>query len=181
MIDIEQRALRAFEENAFAGAPRGIEQLPGRVHEGKDFGGDTREFGANGLRRDRFESETPAQRLVMGEQPGDFLIESVRLGQIHEADRAAANLVFIGGSNAALRGADLQGLDLGGFAVGIEFAVQAEDQRYVFGDFQIVWRDLDALRHELGDLLHEMMRIEDDAIADDRELSGPHDAGRQQV
>ena len=53
-------------------------------------------------------------------------------------------------------------------------AVQPKDQRHVFGDLQIFGGDLDALARELGDFIDEMMRIEDDAIADDREFSGPH-------
>ena len=63
--------------------------------------------------------------------------------------------------------------------MGIEFAVQAEDQRRILGDLQIVRRDLDAARREHGDFFQEMLRIEDDAIADDREFSGPHDARGQ--
>ena len=43
---------------------------------------------------------------------------------------------------------------------------------HVLGDLQIVGRDLDALARELGDFVAEMIRIEDDAIADDREFPG---------
>ena len=148
--------------------------------KGRIFGRDAIEFGANGLCRDRFEPKAPAQRLVMGKQAGDFLIQTVRLGQVHEPDRAASHLVFVGWPDATFGGSDLHRFDICGFAVGVEFAVQAKDQRHVFGDLQIVGRDLDALRCELGDFVHQMMRIEDDAIADDRELSGPHDARGQQ-
>src|SRR3984893_747907 len=60
MIDIEHRALRAFEQNAFARAPGGLQQLPGRIHEGKNFGRDAIEFGADGLCRYGFEPKPAA-------------------------------------------------------------------------------------------------------------------------
>src|ERR1700730_13899388 len=116
----------------------------------------------------------------MRKQTGDFLIQTVRLGQVHEPDRAAARLVLVSWPDAAFGGSDLHRFDVCGFAMGVEFAVQGEDQRHVLGDLQIVWRDLDALSCELGDFICKMMRIEDDAIADDREFSGPHYPSGQQ-
>ena len=130
MIDIEQGALRAFEQNALARAPRAFREISQVASmKGRILGGDAVEFGADGGRRDGFEPEAPAQGLVVGKESCDFLIQSVGFGQVHETDRPPPNLILIGGPDAAFRGADLQGLDLGGFAVGIEFAVQAEDQR----------------------------------------------------
>ena len=58
--------------------------------------------------------------------------------------------------------------------------MQRQDKRCVFGDFQAVGRDVDALRLELRDFRDEGVRIEDDAVADDRQLALAHDAGRQQ-
>ena len=62
----------------------------------------------------------------------------------------------------------------------VEFLVQRQDQRRVLGDAQIVRRDLDALLLELGDLVDQRAGIEHHAVADDRQLAWPHDAGRQQ-
>ena len=67
-----------------------------------------------------------------------------------------------------------------GFAMRVEFAMQREDQRDVLGDLEVLRRHLDALAADLLDLLDEMIGIDDDAVADHRELSGPHDARRQQ-
>ena len=157
-----------------------LEQVPGRVHEGQDFRRDAVEFVADRVRGDRLEPEAAPQRIVMGEQAGDLLVERIRLGEIHEPDRPPADLVLVGRADAALRRPDLQPFDAGGFAMGVELAVQREDQRDILGDLEIVRRDRDALRLELGDLVHEMMRIEHDAVADDRELARPHDARGQQ-
>ena len=62
----------------------------------------------------------------------------------------------------------------------IELAMNREDQRDIVGDLQIFRADTHALRFELGDLLDEMMRIEDDAVADHRQLAGAHNARRQE-
>ncbi len=116
----------------------------------------------------------------MSEQPGDFLIERVGIGKIHQPDRAAPDLVFIGRSDAALRGADLESVRDRLFAVGVKLAMQRQNQDDVFRDLEIGGRDRDALRLELGHLGDEMVRIEHDAVADHRELARPHNAGWQQ-
>ena len=67
------------------------------------------------------------------------------------------------------------------FPMGVELAMQRKDQRNVFGDFEIVRRHLDALRAQLLDLLRQMIGIEHDAVADDRQFAGPHDARGQQA
>ena len=66
------------------------------------------------------------------------------------------------------------------FAMGVEFAVQRQDERDVLGDFEVGRRHLDPLAAQLLDFLDEMIGIEDDAVADDRQLPGAHDAGRKQ-
>ena len=66
------------------------------------------------------------------------------------------------------------------FAVGVEFAMQRQDQRDVLGDLEVCRRHLDPLAAQFLDLLDEMIRIEDDAIADDRQLSRANDAGGKQ-
>ena len=62
----------------------------------------------------------------------------------------------------------------------VELAMEREDQGDVLGDLEILGRDLDALGADALDLLNQMMRIEHDAVADDRELARPHDAGGQE-
>ena len=58
--------------------------------------------------------------------------------------------------------------------------MQRQDQHGVLGDAQIFGRDGNALALELGDFGKQRLRIDDDAIADDRQFAAAHDAGRQQ-
>ncbi len=129
---------------------------------------------------DFLEAEAAAQRVVMGQQPLDLAVERGEVGQVHDADGAAADLVLIGGADAALGRADLGAFGSGVLAQGVEFAVQGKDQRRVFGDAQVVARDLDALFAQGGDFLDEVARIDHDAIADHGKFARPHDAGGQQ-
>ena len=181
MIDVEQRALGAFEQDAFAGAPRAIEKIVGRGHERQHLRRDRRAIPRGSPRAfGGVEAEAAPQRIVMGEQAVDLGVELVGFGKVHQADRAPADLVLIGRPDAALGRADLDAGDVRGFAMRVEFAVQREDQRDIFGDLEIVRRHFDALRAQLFDLVGEMMGIEHHAIADDRQFAGPHDARRQQ-
>ena len=115
----------------------------------------------------------------MGQQPFDLGVQGLQVLQIHDPDGAAPDLVFIGRSDAALGGADLAGA-CGGFAQGIEFAVQRQDQGRVFRNPQVGARHLHALLCQAGDLVGQRPGVDHDPIADDRELARPHDAGRQQ-
>ena len=116
----------------------------------------------------------------MGEQARDLAVERVGFGKVHQADRAAADLVLVGRADAALGGADLHPFAGRRFPVRVEFAMQREDQRDVFGDLEIVRRHLDALAAQLLDLLGEVIGVEHDAVADHRQFAGAHDARRQQ-
>ena len=114
----------------------------------------------------------------MGQQAGDLGIERFGLGEVHQANRAATDLVFVGGADAALGGADLRAA-AGLFAMGVELPMQREDQRNVLGDFEIFRRNRDALGPNLLDFLGQMVGVDDDAIADDGEFALAHDARRQ--
>ena len=126
-------------------------------------------------------TEPAAQRIVVRQQPVDLDRQGFQACQIHHPDRPPSDLVLVGRPDAAARRADL-GAGVGGcvFAEPVELAVQRQDERRVLGDLQAVGRDVDALRLELGDLGNEGMRIEHDAVADDRQLAFAHDARRQQ-
>ncbi len=128
---------------------------------------------------DLFELEPAAQRIVVRQQPVDLVRQRIEIGEIHQPDRAAADLVFIGWADAATGRPD-RGHGIGRFPQRVEFPVQWQDQRNVFGDAQIVRADRNALAPELVDLVEKGLRIEHDAIADHRELGGPQHARRQQ-
>ena len=122
MIDIEQHALRALEQDALAGAALGVEQIPDGVHEGQDFRRDGEQFLAQRRDGDFRQTQPATQRIVMGERAGDLVVERIGLGEIHDPDRTTADLVFIGGTNAALGGPDL-GAAARFFAMRVEFAM----------------------------------------------------------
>ena len=114
----------------------------------------------------------------MGEQAIDLVVERIRVGEVHETDRAPGDLVLVSRADAALGGADLG--CAAGLAMGVEFAVQRQNQRHVFGDLEVRRRHFDPLPAQLLDFLDEMIGIEDDAVADDRQFPGPNDAGWKQ-
>ena len=59
--------------------------------------------------------------------------------------------------------------------------MQRQDQDRVFGDADIFGRHLDSLAADGFHFVEQRPRIDNDAVADDRELLRPDDAGRQQV
>ena len=73
MVDIEQRALGAFEQDAAAVAPAPVEQRPHRIHEGQDLGADLGELIVQlvSLEISGF-AQAPPQRVVVGQQPFDL-------------------------------------------------------------------------------------------------------------
>ena len=62
----------------------------------------------------------------------------------------------------------------------VEFAMQRQNQRHVLGDLEVGRGHFDSLAAQLLDLLDEMIGIEDDAVADDRQFPRPNNAGRKQ-
>ena len=122
--------------------------------------------------------EPAPQRIVMREQLLDLRFQRRWVGQIDHADRAPADLVLIGRADAALGRAELACPSSTSRGCG-RARGERQDQRGVLGDDQIVRRDRDALRADLLDLLDQRPGIDDDAVADDRQLARPHDARRQ--
>jgi hypothetical protein len=176
VIDVEQRPLRALEQNALAFAPLLLEQRPNRIHERQHQRRSALEFAAHLLGVDLIEVKSTAQRIVMREKSLDLAIERRAVGQIHQADGAAPDFVFVGGADAASRRADGQ-RGVGGFADRIEFAVQRQNERSVLGDAQIVRRHGNPLGAELADFVDQRARIEHHAVADDGKLARPYHSG----
>ncbi len=107
MVDVEQHALRAFEQDPLAAAQRHIEVAPNRLGEGQDEIGDFGEVVAQPLAVDRRLAEAGAERVMVGAQPVELRVEIVEMGEVANADRAAPDLVLIGRADAAPRRADL--------------------------------------------------------------------------
>jgi len=169
VVHIQESALRALEQDALALAALEIEQPPHRLGIGQQFRREGREFFQDVGAVEFFQVEPAAQRIVVRQQAVDLVRQRVEIGEIHQADGAAADLVFIGGADAALRGADRGGL-VGGFPQAIEFAMQRQNQRDVFGDAQIVRADGDALAFEFRNFIEEGLRVKHHAVADDGKL-----------
>src|SRR5579872_1680108 len=117
---------------------------------------------------------------MMSEKTIDLAVEFVRIGKVHQTNGAPPDLVLISRTDAAFRCTDFDASGVGRFAVSVELAMQGENERNILGDLEIVGRDFDALRANFLSFLHEMVRIKNDAVADDRQFAGTHDARRQE-
>src|SRR6185437_10006681 len=102
----EQRALCAFEQDALALAALCVEQSPYRVDIRENLGRDLGELCAEIVAGDFGLAQAPAQRVVVGKDALDLGLEARQVLQIHDADRAPADLVLIGRPDAALGRAD---------------------------------------------------------------------------
>ena len=180
MVDIEQHALRALEQDALSGAPRRVEAAPGGAHERQDLRRDLHQRREQRRAVDLLRAVAAPERIVVRQQPVDLARQARRIGEIDHADGAAADLVLIGRADAALGRADRLG-GVRGLAVDIELAMQRQDQRGVVGDQQVVRRNVDALPFQLLDLGHEGPRVDHHAIADDRQLARADHPGGQQA
>ena len=115
----------------------------------------------------------------MRQQAVDLVRQRIEIGEVHQPDRAAADLVLIGRANAALGGAD-RADGVGRFAERVELAMQRQDQRDVFGDAQVFRTDGNALPLQFCNFIEESLGIEHHAIADHGQFRRPQHAGRQQ-
>jgi hypothetical protein len=171
VFDVEQHALRAFEQDAAALAALVAQPHPHRLgvllHERGNLAQLCEQRGAVDGRL----VEAGPQRVVVGTEAIEHRLELVQVGKVAHPDRPATDLVLIRGADTAAGGADLA-LARGGLAPDIELAVQREDQRTVVGDGEIVRRDGHALPFEPLDLGLERPGIEHHAVADDRQRAG---------
>ena len=136
VVVVEQRTLRALEQDARAGPALLVEQPPDLVDERQDVGAQP-----PSVRR-----RSPAARSRLRPMPRrsalwcassrSILTISVS-GSLRStsADRAATDLVLVGRTDAALGGADLEP-GIGVLADRVELAVQRQDQRRIVGDAQ---------------------------------------------
>jgi hypothetical protein len=96
--------------------------------------------------------------------------EGAQVLKVLHADGASADLVLVGRADAAPGGADLA-LAGSGLAQHVKFAVQRQDQRGVLGDPQALRRHGQAPACQPLDLLGQRPRVDDDAVAENRELA----------
>ena len=178
MIDVEQHALRAFEQDAPSAQARFIERDPDWPGELEDEVGDLAQIALQSRAIDAGPTEAGAKGIVMGADAIELRAELAEMGKVADADRAAADLVFISGADAASGRADPAG-PRRILAQRVEIAVKGKDKRAGIRDLQRFGGDRDPLVGELLDLRLERPRVEDDAVADHRERAAD-DPGRKQ-
>ncbi len=154
VVDVEQRTLRAFEQDVVAVFTRVVQQVDRVVDPGADALGELEAAVERLLVVDRVDLVILRQHeVVVLQHLGQFFAEMLRMHEFAKANAAARDLVFVRGTDAATGGADLVGAFLQ-FARLIERNVVWEDQGAGGADFQVV-ADNDALRGDLVDFLQQ--------------------------
>ena len=162
VIDVEQRALRAFEQDRLAVAHRLRQQQRDVAHHRPH---------PLAVRQQLRQHRLPVHRAVLDEAVArvdvvaDVLLEPLRIGEVADADAAARDLVLVGRADAARRRADLA-LAAARLGQQIEVAVIRQDEVRLVADEDAVG-DVDAVLGQLVDLGEQRLRIDDDAVADD--------------
>ena len=180
VVDVEQRALRAFEQHALA-------LLAQLVKDAGDVGLHRLDVFAEGQRLverllevDRVDAQVLGQHeVVVVERRAQLLGELLGVMQVGDADAAARDLVLVGRADAAAGGADR--LAAGGLLAGlIQGDVVRHDQRRGRADLQ-ARAHFHAVAFELADFLLQRGRRQHHAVADQAQRVVAQDAGRDQV
>src|SRR5258708_4162096 len=180
VIDVEHDALRALEQDALAGAARLVEAVPDDVGERQHLGRDVQQRLQQRRALHLGRIEAAQQGIVMQQQMVELVAEAGGVGEVAQAYGAAPDLVLIGRADAAAGGADLL-LAARLLACAVDLSVRGQDQRRVLGDLEAVRRDDDALVADGVDLPEQGPGIDDDDVADDRQLVRAHHARGQQA
>lgn len=179
MVDIEERALGAFEEHAGAFLHLLVEVVDRVCDERFEAFGGGLVFGEDGFIGEGFGSHG-AQDAVLFLEPG--LEEFGKFFGLHEvahADAGAGGFIGIGGADAAFGGADF-GAAFTDFALGVEESVVGHDHVGGIADEEAAF-DLHLHVEERIDFLEEADWIDDHAVADDAFFITAEDAGGDEV
>ncbi len=175
VIDVQQGALGAFKQDFLVRLDGVFQDAPDRGRIGQDFRRDLGQLGDQLVGTVFGMPQAAAQRIVVVEDVLHPGLEGGGVGQVNDADSAAADLVLIGRADAAACGADRLAI-IAILAQGIEFAVDGQDQGRRLGDFHDVGRDHHTLLRDALNLGDEGPGIDNHAIANDRQLAA-HDTG----
>src|SRR3546814_16265607 len=96
LVDIEQHALRALEQDALAPRPRIIQRQPDGPRELKHELGDLAQVRLQPCAIDGTLAEAGAEGIGMRAEPVDLRAEPATMGQIADPDRAGADLAYVG-------------------------------------------------------------------------------------
>src|SRR5574338_279265 len=109
MVDVEQHALRALEQDP-ASTPLGrVGIAPHGLGEWQDEIGDLGEVIPQAFTVDRRLAEAGAKGVMMRAQAVEQRLQFPKVSDVANADSAAADLVLVGRTDAATGGADLPG------------------------------------------------------------------------
>ena len=180
MIDVKQRALRAFKQQMVAGALRFVEQPRHVSHHRLDALGKSQRFIQRLLERHRIDTEIILQHEVVEIQHFAQLGgETLAMEQVLQPDRATCDLVFVRRADTAASGANLA-CAFGGFARAINGDVIRQDQRTGLTDFQ-PRGDIHPRCGQRGDFIEQRFRRQHHAVADIAGDLVAQDARRDQV
>ena len=184
VVDVEQRALRAFEHDLLAVARcASLSRTAVSVTKGAICSASAGVLLVHLLGVERLGAEERVRDgvlLVAGVV--DVRAQQRGVEQVDDAQAVAVDLVFVGGADAAAGGADLgaAGRGLGGE---LDHAVVGQDDLGAVGDEELrggVVRGQAGVL-ELFDLVEEGRGIEHDAVADDAFAAGAQDAAGDQL
>ena len=179
MVHVEQRALRAFEEDVLVGLECLVDDRGGVGDHREDPLGVAQVLLGDLLDGVRGEVVDLGEDVVLLVQRGlELLAEDVLVGEVLDAQAHAARLVHIRGADTAAGGADLVVAEAS-LAGTVEVAVVRHDQVRVGADQEAVRGETVGL--ELVHLGEEDLWVDDDAVADDRRDMRIHDPGGDEV
>ena len=183
VVDVKQRALRAFKQQVGAVGMRVIEFARHVGHHGLEQFGVAHGFVIHGVEVDGRRMEIAGQHeVVQIQQLAQLGGKALGVFQVLHAQRAAGNLVLVGRANAAARGANLgdAALFAEGLARHVQRHVKSQDQRTSFADAQ-ARAHFDARFFQSFDFFQQLGRRQHDAVADVALHAGAHDAAGNQV
>ena len=178
MVHVQQGTLGAFEQDFLVRIDDGFQHAPDRRRIGQDFRRDLEQFGDELVRGIFRLVHAAAQGVVMVQDLGDAGAQGLFIGQVDNADGAAADLVLIRRTDTAAGRADGLAV-IAVLAHGVQLAVDRQDQRGCLGNLHDFRGDGDALFGDAVDLGHEGPGIDDDTITDHGELAADHAGGQQ--
>jgi len=164
MIDVEHRALGAFEHDRAALTQDAVQQPTGVGDKGSDLLGGSGVFVVHDCRIERVGPEKGMRYCVLlCTRVFDMGLEQIGAHEIHNAQSIAGHLVFICGADAAAGSAN--SLSARG-TLGSQFdhAVIGQNDLSAIGNEKLAV-DFDAEAAELGNFLEECNWVEDNAVA----------------
>ena len=179
MVDVEQRALRALEQDGLALAHGIVQHLAGLGHIRLEDAGVRQVLLADLLDRVGVQTVDLLQDgVLLDKRRLDLQAEDLLVHEVLDADALASHLILVARADAALGGADLviaQALLVGA----VKILVVRHDDMRVAADLEVLAGDALSLEH--GHFLDQHAGIHHHAVADDGNGVLVHDAGGHQV